>query len=71
MRAVFGAPPKTEASPPTISTSKGTMPAWSQPRGGTLEVRQPLGVIRWMLEWFKSCCSCDRRIDPEARDPDG
>src|SRR3982751_2432845 len=53
MRAVFGAPPKRDASPPTISTSKGTMPAWSWQRGGPLGVRQPLGVIRWMLEQFQ------------------
>jgi hypothetical protein len=28
------------------------MPAWSQPRGGPLGIRQPLGVIRSMLEQY-------------------
>jgi hypothetical protein len=40
---------------PTISTSKGTMPARSQPRGGPLGVPQPRGAIRWMEQFSSSC----------------
>jgi hypothetical protein len=54
LRTVFGAPPKEGAGSPMISTSKGTMPAWSRQRGGPLGVRQPRGTIRSMLEQFQA-----------------
>ena len=67
-RARYSAHPQRKcAGSPTISTSKGAMPARSWQRGGPLGLRQPHGTIRWMPEQFgavRSCCRCDRRSLP-------